>query len=209
MNKIIVIVIVTLIVAIFSFGKAEAGDTIVSGSFIGGYTGRFMNIKCDPKVSPIIFYGWVELTGLQPDGVVMFGLVDKEQFDNATWEGDSDWGSGAYTYFSRIGNELLVGPSDGFWSDESNQIGAVLDYEEDGSNLIEFSMIIYADQIIVTYNGTDYENTYGDIEDANVADNYTWNEFDYQAYAGFDSWPHENYVNYEISISGCVVEAVY
>jgi hypothetical protein len=33
-----------------------------------------------------------------------------------------------------------------------------------------------------------YSDTYGDIEDYNTADAYTWTEFEHGAYAGIDLW---------------------
>jgi hypothetical protein len=183
-------------------GAYMPGLTNIAGIFTGAYTSRFTNIQCDPNNAPITFTGSVEVTGIQPNGAVMIGLVDQGLYDSGSsvWE---TWGSGAYLYLGRIGTNVRIGPSDGFMGGELNQVGANVPYVDGGPNLIEFSMTIYNGQITVTYGGVDYVDTYGGIEDMNTADAYSGSEFDSGAYVGLDSYPANNTVVYDINISGC------
>lgn len=183
-------------------GAYMPGPTNIAGTFTGAYTSRFTNIQCDPNNTPITFTGSVEVTGIQPNGAVMIGLIDQGLYDSGSslWE---TWGSGAYLYLGRIGTNVRIGPSDGFMGGELNQVGANVPYVDGGPNLIEFSMTIYDGQITVTYEGVDYVDTYGGIEDMNTTDAYSGSEFDSGAYVGLDSYPADNTVVYDINISGC------
>jgi len=183
-------------------GAYMPGPTNIEGTFTGDYTSRFTNIQCDPNNTPITFTGSVEVTGIQPNGAVMIGLVDQGLYDSgpSVW---GTWGSGAYLYLGRIGTNVRIGPSDGFMGGELNQVGANVPYVDGGPNLIEFSMTIYEGQITVTYGGVDYVDTYGGIEDMNTTDAYSGSEFDSGAYVGLDSYPADNTVVYDINISGC------
>ena len=180
-------------------GAYMPGPTNIAGTFAGDFTSRFTNIECDPNNTPVTFTGSVEVTGIQPNGAVMIGLVDQGLYDS----GDSAWGSGAYLYLGRIGTNVRIGPSDGFMGGELNQVGANVPYVDGGPNLLNFSMTIYNGEITVTYEGSDYVDTYGEIEDADVYDAYPGNEFDSRAYVGLDSYPAENEIVYDIDISGC------
>jgi hypothetical protein len=180
-------------------GAYMPGPTNIAGTFTGDLTSRFTNIQCDPNNTPITFTGSVEVTGIQPNGAVMIGLVDQGLYDS----GDSAWGSGAYLYLGRIGTNVRIGPSDGFYYGEINQVGANVPYVDGGPNLINFSMTIHNGEITVTYEGTDYVDTYGEIENANSYDAYPGSEFDSGAYVGLDSYPADNVIVYDIDISGC------
>jgi len=181
-------------------GAYYPGPTNIAGTFTGDETSRFTDIECDPNNMPITFTGSVEVTGIQPNGAVMIGLVDQSLYDS----GDSAWGSGAYLYLGRIGTNVRIGPSDGFMGGEINQVGANVPYVAGGPNLIDFSMTIYDGEITVTYEGSDYVDTYGEIEDANIYDAYQGDEFDSGAYVGLDSYPVQNVIVYDIDISGCL-----
>ena len=185
-------------------GAYMPGPTNINGTFTGVPTSEDPSIACDPNNNPVTFSGWVDVTGITPNGAVVVGLVDQGLYDPdpSSW---SDWFSGAYLYLGRKsdGTSIRVGPTDGFYYGEINQVGANVPYVDGGPNLINFSMTIYNGEITVTYGGNDYTDTYGEIEARDTSDAYPGGEFDSGAYVGLASWPLANSITYDIDIDGC------
>ena len=210
MGKLLKRVWLSLFVILFSVGMAHAGDTTISGTFTGDpYSARFTDIVCNPNVTPVIISGSVDVT-LEKNGATMIGLVDKLLIDDAGASGyGSSWWGGAYLYLGRSsdGTNLRIGPSDGFLGGELNAVGANVAYT--GSNTVDFTMVISAGSITVTYDSTDYTDTYGEIKTFNNDSPYPWDEFSGMAYVGAGWWPPENSVDYDLTISGCEVAVAY
>lgn len=187
----------TAVAPSFTLGSQSAIP--LSGTATTNYTDQFPGISCDPRTSPVTITGWVNAGGLAAGDAFMFGLVDPRLVPG------TEWGSGAYAYFGHIGPNIRVGPSDGFLGGELNQVGANVPFVESDPNHIAFTVIIGDGVITVTYDGTDYVDTYGDIEDANVADAYAGAEFDTGAIPGWSLYPNTASVPWEVAIDGCVL----
>jgi hypothetical protein len=177
----------------------------------GGYTGcmaRYLSKVCDPNSSPVTFAGSVDVTDLQDNGAVFIGLVDKKWVD----EGNTGWMGGAYTYFGRRGDNLIVGPTDGNLGGEIVQTFVTLtDYFDplvypEGPPLVTFETTIHAGSIEVSLSSGTWTDDYGVVKDLNSTDAYPWNEFQYGAYVGVDSWPSTNSVLFDVTVSGCQCE---
>ena len=112
---------------------------------------------------------------------------------------------GAYIYFGRSGDCLMVGPADGNLGGEIVQVFVTYnDYFKDPSE-IEFTLEIYNGNIIATIDSVNYVDTCGEIKDLNSNTAYLWDEFEYDAYVSKDTWPHgsegTNNVAYDIFVS--------
>jgi hypothetical protein len=186
-----------------------SGDTATMEH--GGYTGymaRYLSKVCDPNSSPVTFAGTVNVTGLQDNGAVFIGLVDKKWVD----EGNTGWMGGAYTYFGRRGDNLIVGPTDGNLYGEIVQTFVTLtDYFDllvypEGPPLVTFETTIHAGSIEVSLSGSNWTDDYGLVKDLNSDNAYPWAEFQYGAYVGVDSWPATNSILFDVTVSGCQCE---
>lgn len=209
-NKLLRMLGFSLFAILLSLGNANAADTTISGIFTGAdQLARFTDIVCDPNVNPVTISGSVT-PNLEANGATMIGLVDKLLVDDAGSSGyGSSWWSGAYLYLGRSadGSTLRIGPSDGYLGGEINQVGVNVPYT--GSNVVDFTMVISRGFITVTYNSTDYIDTYGEIKTFNDSDPYEWDEFNGEAYVGAGWWPEGNSVAYDLTISGCEVVVTY
>ena len=156
-----------------------------------------------PNGAPVIFTGTVDASGLQNNGAVFIGLVDKDYID----DGYSGWMGGAYAYFGRIGNNLRVGPTDGNLGGEIIQVfKTYTDYFLAPTD-VDFTMVIYDGSITITLEWVDYVDTYGEIKALNSKTAYAWDEFEYGAYIAVDTWPYDPYgvndVSYDVLIDWC------
>lgn len=158
-----------------------------------------------PNDTPVTFTGTVNASGLQSNGAVFIGLVDKDYVDG----GNSGWMGGAYIYFGRgaTSNNLRVGPTDGNFGGEIVQVfKTYTDYFLAPTN-INFTMVIYNGNITVALNPTDYVDTYGEIKALNNKTAYAWDEFEYGAYIAVDTWPYGssgvNDVSYDVLVDWC------
>jgi hypothetical protein len=163
--------------------------------------------KPEPVAQPnsiaVTFTGAVNASGLQDNGAVFIGLVDKQWVD----DGNSGWMGGAYAYFGRRGNNLCVGPTDGNFGGEIVQtFRAYADYFS-SPTLISFTMVIDNGSVTVTLDSTDYVDTYGEIKALNSKTAYAWDEFEYGAYIAVDTWPYGTYgvndVSYDVLVDWC------
>jgi len=165
----------------------------------------FRNTDFDllPNDIPITFAGTVNATGLQNNGAVFIGLLDKKYVD----DGNSGWMGGAYAYFGRRGNNLVIGPTDGNFGGEIVQVFKTFtDYFSSPTD-IYFTMVLHANSISITVNGDVYTDSYGEIKALNSKVAYAWDEFEHGAYVGIDSWPYDTYgindVTYDVIIDWC------
>jgi hypothetical protein len=165
----------------------------------------FRNTKFDlfPNDMPITFTFAVNAAGLQNNGAVLIGLLDKKYVD----EGSSGYMGGAYAYFGRIGNNLRVGPTDGNLGGEIVQVFKTLtDYFISPTD-IYLTMLIHANSITIMINSDIITDTYGAIKTLNNTGAYLWDEFENGAYIGIDSWPYDEYgindMTYNVTIDWC------
>ena len=165
----------------------------------------FRNTDVDlfPNEIPITFTGTVNAEGLQDNGAVLIGLLDKKYVD----ESSSGYMGGAYAYFGRIGNNLRVGPTDGNFGGEIVQVFKTFtDYFSSPMD-IYFTMVLHANSISITVNGDVYTDSYGEIKAQNSKVAYAWDEFEHGAYVGIDSWPYDEYgindMTYNVTIDWC------
>jgi parallel beta-helix repeat protein len=186
-----------------------SGDTATME--YGGYTGymaRYLTKVCDPNNSAVTFAGTVDVSGLQDNGAVFIGLVDREWVD----EGNTGWMGGAYAYFGRRTDDLIVGPTDGNLGGEIVQTFVTLtDYFDpavypEGPPLVTFETTIHAGSIEVSVSGSTCTDEYGVVKDLNSCTAYSWDEFQYGAYFGVDSWPSTNSVLFDVTVNGCQCE---
>jgi hypothetical protein len=158
-----------------------------------------------PNDTPVTFTGTVNASGLQSNGAVFIGLVDKDYVDG----GNSGWMGGAYIYFGRgtSSNDLRVGPTDGNFGGEIVQVFKTYTDYFSAPTDINFMMVIYNGNITVTLDSTDYVDTYGEIKALNNKTAYAWDEFEYGAYIAVDTWPYDpygvNYVSYDVLVDWC------
>jgi hypothetical protein len=156
-----------------------------------------------PNDAPVTFSGTVNASGLQNNGAVFIGLVDKDYVD----DDNSGWMGGAYAYFGRRGNDLCVGPTDGNLGGEIVQTFRTYADYFSSPTLISFTMVIDNGSVTVTLDSTDYVDTYGEIKALNSKTAYAWDEFDYGAYIAVDTWPYGtsgvNDVSYDVLVDWC------
>jgi hypothetical protein len=181
-----------------------SADADIEDSFTGAHRARYPFAVCDPAV-PVVIEGSVDIHALAPGEAIMIGLIDKafHLVDPA-----ATWASGAYAYFGHIGSDLRIGPSDGFLGGELSQVGANIPFPLLPAT-IDFTLIIDASthKVTVTYNGTDYVDDYGAIEDANVVDAYPGGEFDNGAIVGVDIFDVTASASYRLKlVSGCELD---
>jgi len=162
---------------------------------------RVKELATDPNNVEVTFSGTIDASGLQENGAVLIGLLDKKYVD----EGNQGWMGGAYVYFGRIGNDLRVGLTDGNFNGEIvSDFKTYTGYFAAPSD-IYFTLEIHNGNITVTLGPESYVDSYGEIKDLNNTTAYTWDEFEYGAYIGIDTWPYgtggTNDVAYDIFVN--------
>jgi hypothetical protein len=183
--------------------SVTSGEADIEDSFTGDFRARYPFAVCTIG-GPIVIEGSVDIEALAAGEAVMIGLIDKAFHE---LDPTATWGSGAYAYFGHIGANLRIGPSDGFLGGELNQVGANIPFPALPTT-IDFTLTIdpSTHKITVSYNGTDYVDDYGAIEDANVADAYPGGEFDNGAILGVDIFDVTASVSYRLKlVSGCAL----
>ena len=107
----------------------------------------------------------------------------------------------------RSGDDLRVGPTDGNNGGEIVQVFKTYSGYFTSPSDIDFAMVIYDGDITVTLDSVDYSDTYGEIKALNSTTAYAWDEFEYGAYIGIDTWPYDSYginnVFYDVLVDCC------
>ena len=159
-------------------------------------------MTCDPNNTAVTFTGTIDVNPMPVGGVSLIGLLDKGFLETGT----GGYQSGAYLYvFKKDASTIIIGPSDGAYP-----IGELVQTARSyaiGDGVFDIVMTIYGQptpKITVTVDG-DSPNVddYGLVEKQGVQDAYAGAEFANGAYPGWDNFPTNNYMPYNLTITGC------
>lgn len=188
---------------------AEIDDSH-GGLFLGP---RYEGFVCSLDAGPIVIEGTVDLSQMKGTGhVFMIGLIDQVLWDDpdAFSSPFDTWGSGAYAYFEPRATTTRIGPTDGFNGGEIVQNFVLAPATSD--DVYDFTLTVdAAGNVTVRYDGIDYTDTYGELEDYlpdfDLAghDAYPHDEFEFGAIVGVDVLNNAPTVSYRLDlVSGCV-----
>jgi hypothetical protein len=143
----------------------------------------------DPNGLGTTITGTLDLSTMTQGATIMFGLIDKKNYDGGV---SSGFMGGAYAYFSRSSDTVLrIGPTDG----NANPLGAIVSgtsgtYQQAVyQNSMDFVLYIHNGIIDLSSPSSAFPTqswTYGLIKKLNNQNPYSWNEFQYGAYLGYD-----------------------
>ena len=153
-------------------------DPSITGYYQTNITGYFM-----PNTNETIISGTLDISGLAAGAVEMFGLIDKQLYDNSGYT----FMSGAYIYVYKTATDVKIGTSDGNLGGEitsnASSVGA--------TNTVDFTLAIFNNNIELTsslFTGTK-TSTYGTVKTLNNAYGYVWDEFEFGAYLAGNAYP--------------------
>lgn len=190
--------IFSAVLVIFFLLVGTASALSISGSISpdswGGAYYRNTSVTFTPNSGPVTISGTVDLSCLVYNGAIMIGLIDKQYYDG----GNSGWMGGAYAYFADVGNNR-IGPSDGNFGGEIVQT-----YGLTSNDIINFSVTIGNGMIDLSFEGSTYSDTYGEVKALNSKTAYAWDEFEYGAYFGIDLWNNGACcpITFELDVTG-------
>lgn len=158
-----------------------------SGTITGGGSAIFRDTSqvFDPNNTTVTMTGSVDLSGLDSNGAVLVGLIDKNYYDS----GHTGFFGGAYAYFGKTTTGYRVGPSDGMYP-----MGELVQtFGNTTDSTLDFTVIFDHGTISVSFNSDTgasgpFTQNYGGIEALGVQDAYPGGEFDGGAYFGIDMY---------------------
>ncbi|MCP4671012.1 MAG: PEP-CTERM sorting domain-containing protein [Desulfobacula sp.] len=135
-----------------------------------------------PNTNETIISGTLDISGLSTGSVEMFGLMDKQHYDNSGYM----WQSGAYIYVYKTDTNVKIGTSDGNIGGEITANASFVGQKD----IIDFELSIFNNQIELTsslFIGTK-TSSYGTVKTLNNSYGYAWDEFSAGAYLHGSLW---------------------
>jgi hypothetical protein len=188
MKKLCALIFAIAFLAMASNAMADYSWSGTATAGAGGYDyARNTGAYFDPNGLGTTITGTLDLSAMTQGATMMFGLIDKQNYDGGV---SSGFMGGAYAYFSRWSDTVLrIGPTDG------NVGGAIISgssgtYKEAAyQNTIDFMLNIHNGIIELSSPSSAFATqswTYGTIKKLNNSNPYAWDEFQYGAYLGYE-----------------------